>query len=80
MPTSFRIWVLLSSAIECSQLFVQGRFASVIDVITNATGAWLGAIIFVFMTKKLKEDRAVRLPTLELPFYNICLDLIPERY
>jgi len=69
--------ILLSSAIEFSQLFVQGRFASVIDVITNATGAWLGAIIFVFMTKKLRGDHAVQLHTLELPLMNIVYLLFP---
>jgi len=69
--------ILLSSAIEFSQLFVPGRYSQVIDVITNATGAWLGAIIFVFMTKKLKEDRAVRLLSLELPLMNIVYLLIP---
>ena len=69
--------ILLSLGIEFSQLFVPGRYTQVIDVITNATGTWLGAIIFVFMTKKLREDRAVRLLTLELPLMNIVYLLIP---
>ena len=69
--------ILLSLGIEFSQLFVPGRYTSVIDVITNGTGAWLGAIIFVSMTKKLKEDSAVRLLTLELPLMNIVYLLFP---
>ena len=53
---------LLSVAIEVAQLFVHGRFTSAIDVATNGLGAWLGAIIFVFLKITLKEERTGRLP------------------
>jgi len=68
---------LLSVAIEFAQLFVHGRFTSVIDVITNGSGAWLGGLIFVFLKKTLKEERTGRLPTLELPLMYLVYLLIP---
>ena len=40
--------ILLSIAIEFTQLFIPGRHTQVIDVINNGVGAWLGAILFVF--------------------------------
>ncbi|MFC1880621.1 VanZ family protein [Thermodesulfobacteriota bacterium] len=68
---------LLSVAIEFAQLFVPGRYTSIIDVITNGSGAWLGGLIFVFLKQTLKEERAGRLPTLELPLMNLVYLLIP---
>jgi glycopeptide antibiotics resistance protein len=69
--------ILMSSTIEFTQFFVPGRYTQVSDVMANATGAWLGAVIFVLMTKMLKEDRTVRLLTLELPLMNIVYLIIP---
>jgi glycopeptide antibiotics resistance protein len=68
---------LLSVAIEVAQLFVHGRHTSIIDVITNGSGAWLGGLIFVFLAKSLKEERTGRLPALELPLMNVVYLLIP---
>ena len=72
--------ILLSSAIELSQLFVAGRYTQIIDVFTNGFGAWLGAIIFVLLKQWLKEDRAVRLLALELPLMNLVYLLIPSMW
>jgi glycopeptide antibiotics resistance protein len=68
---------LLSVTIEFAQLFVPGRYTSIIDVITNGSGAWLGGLIFVFLKRTLKEERAGHLPTLELPLMNLVYLLIP---
>ena len=68
---------LLSVAIEIAQLFVHGRYTSIIDVITNGSGAWLGGLIFVFLKRTLKEERTGRLPALELPLMNLVYLLIP---
>jgi len=68
---------LLSLGIEFSQLFVPGRFAQIIDVITNGMGAWLGAMVFVFLMARLKEGGSVRRFALELPLMNLLYLLIP---
>jgi glycopeptide antibiotics resistance protein len=68
---------LLSVAIEFTQLFIPGRYASAIDVITNGVGAWLGGLIFVLLAKSLKEERTDRLPAMELPLMNLVYLLIP---
>jgi VanZ family protein len=68
---------LLSVAVEAAQLFVPGRYTSPIDVITNGSGAWLGGLIFVFLKRALEEERAGRLPALELPLMNVVYLLVP---
>ncbi len=68
---------LLSVAIEFAQLFVHGRYTSIIDVITNGSGAWIGGLIFVFLKKTLKEEVTGRLPALELPLMNVVYLLVP---
>jgi glycopeptide antibiotics resistance protein len=69
--------IFLSLAIESAQAFVPGRYTSLIDIITNGIGAWVGAISFVVLKKSLKEDRAVRLLALELPLMNLAYFIIP---
>ncbi len=69
--------IFLSVAIELAQLFIPGRYTSAIDVITNGSGAWLGGLIFVFLKRTLKEERAGRLLALELPLMNVVYLLIP---
>ncbi|MBW2643681.1 MAG: VanZ family protein [Deltaproteobacteria bacterium] len=69
--------ILLSLGIEFLQLFIAGRFAQIIDVITNGMGAWLGAMVFVFLMGRLKEGSSVRLFALELPLMNLLYLLIP---
>jgi glycopeptide antibiotics resistance protein len=74
---AFIFGTLLSVAIELAQLFVHGRYTSIIDVITNGSGAWLGGLIFALLEKTLKESRTGRLPALELPLMNLVYLLIP---
>jgi len=47
--------LLLSSAIEFTQVFIPGRYTQLIDVITNGLGAWFGAILFVFIKGTIKR-------------------------
>ena len=69
--------LLLSLAIESVQVFIPGRYPQVADIITNGLGAWLGAVIFVVLQKKLKQKRPFKLFALELPLMNLAYLLIP---
>ncbi len=69
--------ILLSIAIEFTQLFIPGRHTQVIDVINNGVGAWLGAILFVFLKRRLSGESAGKLFSLQLPLMNVVYLLIP---
>jgi glycopeptide antibiotics resistance protein/uncharacterized membrane protein len=69
--------VLLSLAIESVQVFISGRYPQVSDVIINGLGAWMGAMIFVVLKKKLIEKQTFKLFALELPLMNLVYLLIP---
>ena len=69
--------ILLSAGIEFTQLFIPGRCASVIDVLTNGLGAWLGAAAFELLMEGAGEDSAIGLFSLELPLMNLAYLLIP---
>jgi glycopeptide antibiotics resistance protein len=69
--------ILLSSAIEFTQLFIPGRYTSGIDVLTNGLGAWLGAAAFELLREGSRQDYATRLFPLELPLMNLVYLLIP---
>ncbi|MCC6927975.1 MAG: VanZ family protein [Gemmatimonadaceae bacterium] len=74
------LWVaaLLSMAIESAQLFEAERYTSVLDVATNAGGAWLGAIAFERLAPRARVDGALigRL-SLELPLMGLIYLLVP---
>lgn len=74
------LWVgaLLSMAIESAQLFEVERYTSVLDVATNALGAWIGAIAFERVAPKARVDGALigRL-SLELPLMGLIYLLVP---
>lgn len=74
------LWVgaLISMAIESAQLFEMERYTSVLDVGTNALGAWIGAIAFERLAPKAKVDGALigRL-SLELPLMGLVYLLVP---
>ena len=74
---AFFLGILLSIAIEFTQLFIPGRYTQVIDVITNGLGAWLGAVLFVLLKAQLSGQRAGKLFSLELPLMNLVYLLIP---
>lgn len=69
--------ILLSSAIEFTQIFIPGRYCSVVDVLTNGLGAWLGAMVYDMLAGGSKEHYPIRLFALELPLMNVVYLLIP---
>jgi hypothetical protein len=63
--------------IEIIQVFLPGRYTSVIDVMTNGAGAWVGALIFTIIKGYLDERRIAGVFALELPLMNLVYLLIP---
>jgi glycopeptide antibiotics resistance protein len=74
------LWIgaIMSMAIETAQLFERERYTSVLDVATNAFGAWLGAWAFDRLSPKARVDGALigRL-SLELPLMGLIYLMIP---
>ena len=68
--------VLLSAMIEVGQFFLPGRYSSPIDVITNGTGGWLGAIAYLRLRSQLRE-KSVGILALNLPLMNLLYLLVP---
>jgi glycopeptide antibiotics resistance protein len=50
---TFGAGILISFNIECAQLFLPGRYTQPMDVVTNGSGAWLGALLFKLLEKQL---------------------------
>lgn len=74
------LWIgaLLSMAIESAQLFERERFTSVLDVTTNAMGAWIGALAFDRVARTTRVDgRMIGRLSLELPLMGLVYLLIP---
>jgi len=69
--------ILVSVVIEITQVFLLGRYTSVIDVITNGAGAWVGALIFTLIKRNVNETRIAGVFALELPLMNLVYLLIP---
>ncbi len=74
------LWIgaVMSMAIETAQLFERERYTSVLDVATNAFGAWLGAWAFDRLSPKARVDGALigRL-SLELPLMGLIYLMVP---
>ena len=68
--------VLFSCAIESAQLFLVGRYTSVIDVFSNGMGAWMGAKGYLLLRRRL-QHQTVGLMALELPLMNLVYLLVP---
>lgn len=70
--------VLLSATVETAQLFSFRRFASVLDVLTNGAGAWLGAAVVAAAIAALARARQrvsvapVPLLAVALPYAAAC--------
>jgi hypothetical protein len=85
---AFCFGLVVSGMVEAGQLFLPSRYSSVLDVITNAMGAWLGAAIAGghrwmvrqgrMWQKQNPAERRFELPTLKLliPVYLLYLVLI----
>jgi len=69
--------ILVSVIIEITQQFLLWRYTSVIDVITNGLGAWLGAIAFVIINHNMKQRHISGVFALEIPLMNLVYLLIP---
>jgi glycopeptide antibiotics resistance protein len=68
--------VVLSVSIELAQLFLRGRYSSVVDVAANSLGAWGGALVHNLITQRLHERLVGRL-ALELPLMQLFYLLVP---
>ena len=67
---------LTSATFEALQLFLPGRFASPVDVLSNTLGAWLGSMLHARIAAQL-DGRLVRGLALELPLMNVVYLLVP---
>jgi glycopeptide antibiotics resistance protein len=74
---SFAFGVLLSIIIEIAQIFVPTRYTQPMDVVTNGSGAWLGAFLFKILEKKIEGDYEARVFDLELPLMNLMYLFVP---
>ena len=67
---------LTSAVFETLQLFLPGRFASPVDVMSNTLGAGLGSLLHARMAARL-DGRLVRGLALELPLMIVVYLLVP---
>ncbi len=67
---------LTSAVFEALQLFLPGRFASPVDVMSNTLGAGLGSLLHARMAARL-DGRLVRGLALELPLMIVVYLLVP---
>ena len=74
--TALVLGVVASAAIEAVQVYLPGRFPSLVDVATNALGAWAGARLHARVRARLDAD-LVRGLALELPLVNLVYLLVP---
>lgn len=74
----FGLGVLLSLAIETAQVWEVERYTSLVDVLTNGTGAWLGALLYQRVARRLRQgDAPVGQFFLDLPLVGVLYLLIP---
>jgi VanZ family protein len=74
--TALVLGVVASAAIEAVQLYLPGRFPSLVDIATNALGAWAGARLHARVQARL-DGELVRGLALELPLVNLVYLLVP---
>lgn len=72
----FRLGFMVSAGIEMTQLFLRGRYASPMDVLTNGLGALVGAWLCDRALHFLNQRWMGRV-ALELPLMNIVYLLVP---
>ena len=76
LPTFF-FGLLLSVTVETMQIFSPSRYSNPFDVLTNGFGAWLGAIGFNILSKKLRLREDSKIFDLELPLLGLVYLLMP---
>jgi glycopeptide antibiotics resistance protein len=69
--------VLVSASVETCQLFLPGRYCSVIDVATNGFGAWLGAAAAAYQRTRMRQEQEPLLFAFEMPLMDVVYLLIP---
>ncbi|HYC44010.1 MAG TPA: VanZ family protein [Burkholderiales bacterium] len=70
--------LIASAMIETLQLFEPQRRAALSDVVANAAGAWLGAVVFDRLARSLRpRDHLLGWLALELPLMGLIYLLIP---
>jgi glycopeptide antibiotics resistance protein len=69
--------VLISTTVEACQLFLPGRDSSVIDVVTNGFGTWLGAAAAAYHRARVQQEQAPLLFAFEMPLMDVVYLLIP---
>jgi glycopeptide antibiotics resistance protein len=67
--------MLLSVFVELNQIFIYRRMTSLIDVAANASGAFLGALFYIGLKKRLSNISGKII--LEIPLMNLLFLLIP---
>jgi glycopeptide antibiotics resistance protein len=74
----FLLGLVLSTAIETTQLFEHERFTSVIDAVTNAAGAGIGAILLRAITRRMEVNaKLIGRLSLEIPLIGLIYLLVP---
>lgn len=72
------IGVLASMAIESAQVFEAERYSSLLDVVCNGAGAWLGALLYDRVAERTRVDaRFIGRLSLELPLMGLIYLLVP---
>lgn len=75
---AFLVGALLSGIIETGQLFLADRFTSLLDVLSNAVGAMLGAWALRRLQSRLQvTSGTVRALALDLPLSGVIVLLLP---
>jgi glycopeptide antibiotics resistance protein len=69
--------VLVSTFVETCQLFLPGRYCSVIDVATNGLGTWLGAAAAAYLRASVRQEQGPPLFAFEMPMMAVVYLLIP---
>ena len=74
----FGLGMLLSAGIECAQMFEVERYPSLLDVLANGSGAWLGAVLHRHLKRGVQIDAStVGRFALELPLTGLVYLLVP---
>jgi glycopeptide antibiotics resistance protein len=62
--------ITVSLSVETCQLFIPGRSSTIVDVVTNGLGAWIGAVIAVLVRKKMDPVDTHGMFAPELPRFH----------
>jgi glycopeptide antibiotics resistance protein len=75
---AFLLGAGISFSIETIQLFIPARTPSIIDILANALGTWLGAILYALISARIVITQGMlgRL-RLETPLMGLVYLLIP---